>query len=101
VALLTELDAELLIDPLEWSAAERAQRELIACAMDRIVDLTRMYEASDDYKAKVKLSGERRLSEAHLARLLKEVKTELPPEPPHRSRKAAHAANKRWRHAAD
>ena len=109
VALLAELDVELaensaahgLIEPLEWSAAERAIRESIACTVDRQVDLWARYHASDDDKTRLKLSGELRLLETSLARLLKAVPTDLQAQPTHRSRKASRAANARWRRASD
>jgi hypothetical protein len=109
LGLLASLDAELaensaelgLFEPLVWSAAEQAVRESIACTVDRQVDLWPRYYASDDDKTRVKISGELRLLETNLARLLKCVPTELPPKPSIRSRKAARAANKRWRHAAE
>jgi hypothetical protein len=111
VALLDELDTELadnsaergLLEPLVWSAAEQAVREAIACTVDRKVDLWARYHASDDDKMRVKISGELRLLETSLARLLRNVKTDLPmpANPSHRSRKASRAANKRWGNAAD
>jgi hypothetical protein len=84
-----------------WSAAERAVREAIACTVDRKVDLWGRYHASDDDKIRVKLSGELRLLETSLARLLKSVSTDLPSAPSLRSEKASRAANKRWQGAAD
>lgn len=109
MALLDELDAELadttaeqgLLEPLEWSAAENAAREAIACTVDRKVDLWARYHASDDDKMRVKISGELRLLETSLARLLKSVSTDLPPSPSIRSEKASRAANKRWRDGAE
>jgi hypothetical protein len=109
VALLDELDVELAdnsaergeLEPLVWSAAEQAVREAIACTVDRKVDLWARYHASDDDKMRVKLSGELRLLETSLARLLKSVSTDLPATPSLRSEKASRAANKRWRDAAD
>jgi hypothetical protein len=109
IALLEELDAELadntaeqgLVEPLGWSAAEQAIRESIACTVDRKVDLWARYHASDDDKMRVKLSGELRLLETSLARLLKSVSTDLPAAPSLRSEKASRAANRRWQNAAD
>ena len=83
-AVLDGLDAELaanaeqLGQQLEWSAAERAIRDLIADTVDRRTDLLRLYRATDDGALMVKLSAELRLLETSLARLLKQVKTELP-----------------------
>lgn len=109
IALLAELDVELaensagrgLLEPLAWSAAEQAIRESIAYTVDRQVDLWARYRACDDDKTRVKLSGELRLLETSLARLLKAVPTDLPTQPTHRSRKASRAANARWRRAPD
>lgn len=109
IELLDELDAELanntaeqgLLEPLVWSAAEQAIRESIACTVDRKLDLWARYHASDDDGMRVKLSGELRLLEASLARLLKSVSTDLPAAPSVRSEKASRAANKRWQDAAD
>lgn len=110
LALLAALDQELaensadlgLTDdaPLGWSAAESAVRELIADAVDRKVDLWRSYRASDDAKVRVKLSAEIRLMEQSIARLLKQVSTELPAVPSLRSQKAARAARLRWNRGA-
>jgi hypothetical protein len=109
LALLAELDAELAensaqrgqLDPLEWSAAEQANRESIAWTVDRLVDLRARYLACEDDKTRVKISGELRLLEASLSRLLKSVPTDLPAPVSIRSRKARAAANQRWRNAAD
>ena len=109
LALLAELDAELgensaergLIDPLEWSAAERALRERIARTVDREVDLWTRYGTSEDDKTRVKISAELRLLETSLARLLRDVKTDLPVQPSIRSEKARRAANARWRRASE
>jgi hypothetical protein len=101
VALLDALDVELaensadrgLIDPLVWSAAERALRERIARIVDRESDLWARYNASDDDRVRVKLSAELRLLETSLSRLLREVKTDLPPV---KSARSTYAANVRW-----
>jgi hypothetical protein len=103
VALLAELDAELEQaseerggEPLEFSAAERATMALIADAVDRRVDLYADYRQADDAKLRMKLSGELRLLEASIARLLKGIRTDLPPEPSRISQKAKNAVNARW-----
>jgi len=104
VALLAELDAELaessaargLLDPLEWTAAERATLENAAWTVDRLEDLRGAYRAADDAKVRVKISGELRLLETSLARLLKAVPTDLPAP---KADRPAHAANARWRRA--
>jgi hypothetical protein len=103
-ALLAELDAELaensaergLLDPLVWSAAERAARESIARTVDRQQDLWARYHASDDDKTRVQISGELRLLEASLSRLLKAVPTDLPAPVSIRTQKARRAADSRW-----
>jgi hypothetical protein len=107
--LLAELDAEaaekaedrgdppLEIGETYWSAAERTVLDLVACAVDRKVDLTEQYAATvEDPKLQIKLSGELRLLESTIARLLKQIKTDLPPEPSTTSRKASRAAQTRW-----
>ncbi|OBF86951.1 hypothetical protein A5791_19845 [Mycobacterium sp. 852002-51163_SCH5372311] len=102
MAVLAELDAELADagelsgQRLEWTAAEAAVRELIACEIDRKTDIEQMYRESDDAKTRVKLSAELRLLEASAARLLKQVKTKLPEPTSRRSQKAARAARTRW-----
>jgi hypothetical protein len=85
-----------LLDPLEWTAVERALRERIARTVDRETDLWRRYEASEDDAVRVKLSAELRLLETSLSRLLRGVSTDLPAE---KSPRAMHAANARWRRA--
>jgi len=108
VTLLAALNAEAVenaIDrgelPLEdgegdWTAAEKALLEMIACAVDRRVDLSARYVATDDDKLRAKLSGELRLLQGHIAALLKQVKTDVPAEPSRKSKKASHAAKARW-----
>ncbi|WP_241010713.1 hypothetical protein [Mycobacterium camsae] len=83
-------------DALTWSAAERVVVEMAADAVDRKVDLTARYLASDDDKVRVKLSTEIRLLESSVAKLLKAVSTDLPEPQSKTSRKAAHAAHVRW-----
>lgn len=106
-AVLDALDAELaanaeqLGQPLEWSAAERAVLDLIGDTIDRRTDLQARYEVCDDGSTRLKLAAELRLMEAALARLLKQVRTELPAPPTLRSRKASHAAHVRWDRASD
>jgi hypothetical protein len=106
MALLAELDAELaensaahgMLEPLEFSAAERAMLESIARNVDRTVDLWARYGASDDDKARAKLSTELRLLETSLKSLLAAVKTDLPAP---KSARAVHAAETRWNRGAD
>ena len=103
VGVLAGLDAELAANsqqigqPLEWSAAESAFRELIADTIDRRVDLQALYADSvDDPKVRLKVCAELRLIETALARLLSRIKTELPAAPSLTSRKASQAARRRW-----
>jgi hypothetical protein len=106
VALLAELDAELaensaahgLLEPLVFSAAERALLVSIARNVDRTVDLWARYHASDDDSARAKLSAELRLLETSLKGLLGAVKTDLPAP---KSARAVHAAETRWRRGSD
>jgi hypothetical protein len=106
MALLAELDAELaensaahgMLEPLEFSAAERAIRESIGRNVDRTVDLWARYQASDDDKVRAKLSAELRLLETSLKSLLGAVNTDLPAP---KSARAMHAANTRWRRGSD
>lgn len=98
-----ELDRELAQSAaasgrtLEWSAQDLAVLELIMSAIDRKVDLTATYESADgEPKLRVKLAAEIRLIEGHLARLLKQVKTDIDQPLSQRSLKAQRAANVRW-----
>jgi hypothetical protein len=70
--------------------------DLISAAIDRKVDLSADYAVATDAKIRVKLSAEVRLLEAHIARLLKQVKTELPTPTSRVSEKARNAALVRW-----
>lgn len=88
--------ADLLGQPLKWSAAEAAILELIAETFDRRADIQRRYEAADDDRAAVRFSAELRLLEQSAARLLKQVRTEPPAPRSLRSVKAARAAHARW-----
>jgi hypothetical protein len=104
--LLAELEAELaensaargLQEPLVSSAAERAVVESIARNVDRTVDLSARYRASDDDKVRAKLSAELRLLESSLKSLPAAVKTDLPAP---KSARAVRAAQTRWRRGAD
>jgi hypothetical protein len=100
--VLRELNAELTAtsnrtgQQLLWSAAETEILDLIASTIDRKVDLTRDYTEADTPVLRIKLSGELRLLENSLARLLKQVQTEVPAPMSSVSRKAQKAANTRW-----
>lgn len=100
-----ELDAELASasrragQTLEWSAAERAVLELISANFDRISDLRAAYATAaeaGEVKIQVKLSTELRLLEQSVARLLRQVKTDLPAPPSATTKRARRAANVRW-----
>ena len=81
---------------LEFSAAERAVLELIAANLDRISDLRTHYEEATEVKVRVKLSTELRLLEQAVARLLKQVRTDLPPAESKTTIAARRAVNTRW-----
>src|SRR5690606_12876363 len=83
--------------PASWTAAEEAVLGLISDQIDRKVELSEAYQSAPDHKVAVKLSGEIRLLEASIARLLKQVEP-VPPAPDSaKTVKARHAANARWR----
>jgi hypothetical protein len=100
--VLRELDKELESAArrsgrsLEWSAADRAVLGLISASFDRISDLNADYEACSETKLKVKLSTELRLLETAAARLLKQIKTDLPAPDGKKTVRARRAANARW-----
>lgn len=81
----------------DWTAAERVVLDMIAAAVDRRVDLEARYAQADEDKLRIKLSGELRLIQGHIAQLLKQVKTDVPPAPSRKSQKASQAATARWR----
>ncbi|SPM34776.1 hypothetical protein RMCFA_4575, partial [Mycobacterium rhizamassiliense] len=86
--VLRSLDEQLALvgqehgEALEWSPQERFQVDLLAAETDRTVDLAAMYDAcGDDVKLRVKLSAELRLLRQSTARMIREIKTELPERP--------------------
>lgn len=87
--------------PLDWSAADTAILGQISSILNRKWELLGLYDAAADVKVKVKLSAELRLLEQAAARLVQQVKTELPSavESP-TTRKARRAADVRWRRTA-
>lgn len=100
-----ELDKELesasvrVHRELEWSAAERAVVGLIEADFDRISYLRAAYTAAveaGEVKVQIKLSAELRLLEQSAARLLKQIKTDLPEPESSTTRRARSAANSRW-----
>ena len=100
--VLRELDKELasssarLGQNLEWGAAERAVLGLIASNFDRIADLRAAYEEAAEVKVRVTLSTELRLLETAVARLLRQVRTDIPAAESQRTVAARRAANARW-----
>jgi hypothetical protein len=103
--VLRELDKELESaskragKKLEFSAAERAVLDLISADFDRISDLRVAYARAVDageVKIQIKLSTELRLLEQSAARLLKQVKTDLPAAESVTTLRARRAANTRW-----
>jgi hypothetical protein len=97
-----ELDKELSAaaassgSPLVWTAQDRVVLDLISAAVDRKVDLADVYAEAADAKARVKMSAEIRLLEAHVARLIKQVRTDVPQPETMTTIKARRAAQARW-----
>jgi hypothetical protein len=81
---------------LVWSAAEEDIIGMIGAAVDRRVELSAAYEASESTPTKLKVATELRLLEQSIARLYKQVSTELPAPMSVVSQKAQRAANARW-----
>ncbi|WP_239655211.1 hypothetical protein [Mycobacterium riyadhense] len=84
---------------LEFSAAERAVLDLISADFDRISDLRAAYARAveaGDVRALIKLSTEMRLLEQSAARLLKQIKTDLPAAESGTTKRARRAADVRW-----
>jgi hypothetical protein len=97
-----ELDKELAAaskrsgQNLVWSAAEQAIIGLICDEIDRKSVLFKAWTEATDAKVQVKLSGEMRLLEQSIARLLKLIKTDLPARDSNKTARARRAANARW-----
>ena len=81
---------------LVWSAQERAIIDLICGQIDRKVEIFELYETATDTKVKVKLSGEMRLLEQSVARLLRQVKTDVPASDSRQTVAARRAVRARW-----
>jgi hypothetical protein len=105
--LLSQLDSELSASgersgmSLTWSASDREHLVMIADTVDRRVWLRGRLDNMDptDTKNVVRLSTEIRLCDALVSRLLKCVSTDSPAAPGIESqatRRARHAARKRW-----
>ena len=97
-----ELDAQLAATAaatgrtLVWTAQDREVLALMASSIDRKCDLQRDYAAAAEAKTRVKISAELRLLEASVARLLKQITTDLPEPESLRTIKARQAARARW-----
>lgn len=87
-------------ETVELSAAERAVLDLILDDFDRISELRSAYTTAaeaGETKLQIKVSTELRLLEQSAARLLKQIKTDLPTAPEGRATvKNRNAANVRW-----
>jgi predicted kinase len=100
--LVAALDAELAESAkaagkaLVWSAAEADIIGMIAAEVDRRVELSAQYAATTKVDVKLKLATEIRLLESSIARLYRQVSTEVAAPMSAVSRKAQHAANSRW-----
>jgi hypothetical protein len=87
---------------LAWDATELEIIGMIMAGIDRKVALNNDLDTATDTKTRLKLSGELRLTETHIARLLKQVRPEMPPATvpseltSARSGKARKAAHARW-----
>jgi hypothetical protein len=81
---------------LVWSAQENAIIDLICDEIDRKMEIFELYEAATDAKVKVKLSTEMRLLEQSVARLLRQVKTDVPARESKRTQAARRAVRARW-----
>ncbi len=83
-----------------FTAEEKAVLDLLAQLYNRLADLQARYDGADDDAQRVKLSAEMRQLTMSIARLLRQVSTDVPPlaEPPSpRSVKASKAAQARWK----
>jgi hypothetical protein len=104
--VLRELDKELAASSARqrqmvvWSAQEQAILGQISSILDRKVEFLEAYEAAEEITLRLKISAEVRLLEQAAARLVKEIKTDIPAAPSLRSRNASKAARTRWDRAA-
>ena len=104
--VLRELDKELAAASVRqgqavvWSAQEQAVLSQISSILDRKADFLAAYEQSDDTKLQLKLSAEVRLLEQAAARLVQQIRTDVPAPQSRTSRKASQAAKTRWNRAA-
>jgi hypothetical protein len=97
-----ELDKELAAASahsgrvLTWTAADLEILQLIASAIDRKADLQHDYDAAHDAKDRLKISSEMRLHESSIERLLRRIKTDIPPAESQRTIQARRAVMHRW-----
>jgi hypothetical protein len=100
--VLRDLDKELSLaskrvgQDVVWSAQEQTILGLIGDEIDRKELLLEAWRESTDPKVQCKLSAEARLLEQSIARLLKQIKTDLPAPDCKRTVRARRAANARW-----
>ncbi len=102
--VLRELDKELvqagsrLGQALVWSAQETAILAQISSILDRKHDFLAAYEAAEDTPLRLKISAELRLLESTAARLVGQVKPDVPAlvRESFSTKKARKAANARW-----
>jgi hypothetical protein len=81
---------------LVWSVTEADVISMIAAGVDRRVELSAAYAACDNVNVKLKLATELRLLEQSIARLYRQVSTEVPAPQSVTSMKASRAAHSRW-----
>lgn len=100
--VLRDLDKQLAASSeqsgrtLAWNAQERAILSQISSILDRKADFLELYQATEDVKAKLKISAEIRLLEQAAARLIRGITTEIPQPPSLQTIKARRAARARW-----
>jgi hypothetical protein len=83
-------------EALEWSAAEEDIIGMIGQAVDWREELSAAYRAAEGIGTRLKIATEIRLTEQAIARLLKQVSTEVPAPMLVTSMKPQRAANSRW-----
>ncbi len=101
-AIVAALNAELAEaanaagHELVWSAAEADVIGMLAAEVDRRVELSGQYAACDNVNVKLKIATELRLLEQSIARLYRQVSTEVAAPRSITSLKASRAAHSRW-----
>jgi short-subunit dehydrogenase involved in D-alanine esterification of teichoic acids len=85
---------------LAWDSTELKIIDVICGVITRKQELNDEYESATEAKVKVKLAAEIRLTESHLARLLKQSRPSVPQPVSRRSARAREAANARWSRTA-